>query len=69
MSVQVYNYFQTKTRTGDDLLCKFCCRESGEEKIPRGSDPTAPREGEALELTEKISCSECISDFIKVSLK
>ena len=55
MSVQVYNYFQTKTRTGDDLLCKFCCRESGEEKIPRRTDPTAPREGEALELSEKMS--------------
>ena len=55
MSVQVYNYFQTKARTGDDLLCKFCRRESGEEKIPRGTDPTAPREGEALELTEKMS--------------
>ena len=55
MSVQVNNFFQTKARTGDDLLCKFCRRESGEEKIPRGTDPTAPREGEALELTEKMS--------------
>ena len=54
MSEQVYNYFQTKARTGDDLLCKFCCRENREEEeIPRGTDPTAPREGEALELTEK----------------
>ena len=56
MSEQVYNYFQTKARTGDDLLCKFCCRENREEEeIPRGTDPTAPREGEALELTEKMS--------------
>ena len=43
-----YDCLQTKTGSGNDILCELSCGEGGEEEISGGVDQETPPERKAL---------------------